>query len=50
MDEVLTKESLTIGHLVARGRVSAHANSLGGVVLNVFDSELWNAADWHRIK
>ena len=34
--------------LVQRGRVSAHANSLGGVVLNVWDSELWNVADWHR--
>jgi peptide/nickel transport system substrate-binding protein len=30
--------------------VSAHANSLGGVVLNTWDSELWNAADWYRIK
>ncbi|MEM1235603.1 MAG: peptide ABC transporter substrate-binding protein [Pseudomonadota bacterium] len=35
--------------LVQRGRVSAHANSLGGVVLNVWDSELWNVADWYRI-
>ncbi len=34
--------------LVHRGRLSAHANSLGGVVLNVWDSELWNAADWYR--
>ncbi|WP_299925020.1 peptide ABC transporter substrate-binding protein [uncultured Pelagimonas sp.] len=36
--------------LVHRGRLSAHSNSLGGVVLNVWDSELWNVADWHRIK
>ncbi|PYC48555.1 peptide ABC transporter [Litorivita pollutaquae] len=36
--------------LVDRGRVSAHSNSLGGVVLNTWDSELWNAADWHRMK
>ncbi len=35
--------------LVHRGRLSAHANSLGGVILNVWDSELWNVADWHRI-
>ncbi|THH39012.1 peptide ABC transporter substrate-binding protein [Aliishimia ponticola] len=35
--------------LVHRGRLSAHANTLGGVVLNVWDSELWNVADWHRI-
>ena len=35
--------------LVHRGRLSAHANSLGGVALNVWDSELWNVADWYRI-
>lgn len=34
--------------LVDRGRVSARANTLGGVVLNTWDSELWNVADWHR--
>ena len=36
--------------LVHRGRVSAHALSLGGVRLNTWDSELWNIADWHRIR
>ena len=36
--------------LVHRGRLSAHANSLGGVVLNVWDSEIWNIADWYRMK
>ncbi|MHA6325771.1 peptide ABC transporter substrate-binding protein [Roseivivax sp. CAU 1753] len=35
--------------LVHRGRLSAHANSLGGVKLNVWDSELWNVADWYRM-
>ncbi|WP_293573212.1 peptide ABC transporter substrate-binding protein [Phaeobacter sp.] len=34
--------------LVHRGRLSAHANTLGGIDLNVWDSELWNIADWHR--
>ncbi|MDB2407209.1 peptide ABC transporter substrate-binding protein [Jannaschia sp.] len=34
--------------LVHRGRLSAHANTLGGVKLNVWDSELWNIADWYR--
>ena len=34
--------------LVHRGRLSAHANTLGGVELNVWDSELWNVADWYR--
>ncbi|MFW2586731.1 peptide ABC transporter substrate-binding protein [Sagittula sp. SSi028] len=36
--------------LVHRGRLSAHSNTLGGVVLNVWDSELWNAADWYRME
>ncbi|WP_372886009.1 peptide ABC transporter substrate-binding protein [Shimia sp.] len=50
MNEMLTKDSYTVVPLVDRGRVSAHAKSLGGVVLNTWDSELWNAADWYRIK
>ncbi len=36
--------------LVHRGRLSAHSNTMGGVDLNVWDSEFWNAADWYRIK
>ncbi|PYG29895.1 peptide ABC transporter substrate-binding protein [Pelagimonas varians] len=36
--------------LVHRGRLSAHSNTLGGVILNVWDSELWNVADWYRMK
>ncbi len=35
--------------LVARGRVSAKSNTLGGVVMNVWDSEHWNQAEWYRI-
>ncbi len=50
MNDMLTKDTFTIIPLVDRGRVSAHANSLGGVVLNTWDSELWNIADWHRVK
>ena len=34
--------------LIHRGRVSGKANSLGGVKLNTWDSELWNIADWYR--
>jgi peptide/nickel transport system substrate-binding protein len=36
--------------LVARGRVSSRSNTLGGVVINPWDSELWNAADWYRVQ
>ena len=50
MNDMLTKDSMTIVPLVDRGRVSAHSNSLGGVILNTWDSEIWNTADWYRIK
>ncbi|WP_299023834.1 peptide ABC transporter substrate-binding protein [uncultured Sulfitobacter sp.] len=50
LNDMITKDTMTIVPLVNRARVSAHSNSLGGVVLNVWDSELWNAADWYRMK
>jgi peptide/nickel transport system substrate-binding protein len=50
LNDMLTKESFTIIPLVDRGRLSAHSNSLGGVVLNTWDTELWNAQDWVRVK
>ena len=34
--------------LVNRGSVSAHLNSLQGVRINGWDSELWNIAEWRR--
>lgn len=49
MNDMLTKDSYTIVPLVDRGRVSGVSNTLGGVVLNTWDSELWNVADWYRI-
>ncbi|MGB5864038.1 MAG: peptide ABC transporter substrate-binding protein [Sulfitobacter sp.] len=50
LNDMITKDSMTIVPLVDRGRVSAASTTLGGVVLNVWDSELWNVADWYRIK
>ncbi len=50
LNEMLTKDSYVIVPLVDRGRLSAHSNTLGGVVLNTWDSELWNVSDWFRIK
>jgi len=49
MNDKLMQEYIMLP-LVDRGRVSAHSNTLGGVVLNVWDSELWNAADWYRTR
>ncbi len=50
LNDFVTKDSNIIVPLVDRGRVSARSNTLGGVILNTWDSELWNAADWYRIK
>ena len=49
MNDMLMQNYVMIP-LVHRGRASAHSNSLGGVKLNTWDSELWNSADWHRIQ
>jgi peptide/nickel transport system substrate-binding protein len=48
LNDMLIEEGRLIP-LVHRGRLSAHSTSLGGVKLNVWDSELWNVADWHRL-
>ncbi|WP_425052452.1 peptide ABC transporter substrate-binding protein [Psychromarinibacter sp. S121] len=42
-------ESYSIIPLIWRGNPSAHANSLGGVMMNDWDSEIWNIKDWYRI-
>lgn len=50
MNDMLTKDTYTIVPLVDRGRVTGVSNTLGGFILNTWDSELWNIADWYRIK
>ncbi|MTH34167.1 peptide ABC transporter substrate-binding protein [Paracoccus limosus] len=50
LNDMLTRDSDAIIPLVYRGTSSAYANTLGGVVLNAWDSELWNVADWHRTR
>lgn len=47
LNDILMQKHVIIP-LVHRGRVSARADSLAEVRLNVWDSELWNAADWRR--
>ena len=49
MNDMLVRDHAVIP-LVHRGSVSARARTLGGVRLNTWDSELWNIADWHRIR
>ena len=50
LNEMLTRDSNAVIPLVYRGTTSAIANTLGGVEINAWDSELWNVADWHRVK
>jgi len=49
LNDILMQNYIIIP-LVHRGRVSAHANTLGGTDLNTWDVELWNIADWYRIQ
>ena len=48
MNDMVVQAGIMIP-LVHRGDVSAHANSLDGILMNAWDSELWNIADWTRM-
>ncbi|WP_045389069.1 peptide ABC transporter substrate-binding protein [Falsirhodobacter sp. alg1] len=50
LNDMLTKDSMTVLPLVYRGTSSARSNTLGGVNINAWDSGLWNVADWYRVK
>jgi len=50
LNDMVTKTSMTVVPLVHRGTLSAHSVTLGGVIMNAWDSELWNSADWFRVK
>ena len=50
LNDMVTKDTMTVVTLVHRGTLSAHSNALGGVKINAWDSELWNVADWFRVK
>ncbi len=47
MNDMLMQDYVMIP-LTHRGSPSVHANSLLGVRMNAWDSELWNIADWTR--
>ena len=50
MNDMLTKDSMVVVPLVDRGRLSAASTSLGGTLLNTWDTEMWNVQDWFRVK
>ena len=47
MNDILVQNGAMIP-LVYRGSVSAHSNTIQGVQMNAWDSELWNVQDWTR--
>ena len=47
MNDMLMQNYIMIP-LIHRGGVAAHANSLGGVAMNAWDTEVFNIADWYR--
>ena len=47
MNDILVQSYYEIP-LVNRGIVSAHSNTLQGVRINGWDSEMWNIAEWRR--
>jgi len=49
MNDMVVQNGVLIP-LVWRGDVSAHSNSIEGVRMNTWDSELWNVADWVRVQ
>ncbi|MES2664616.1 MAG: peptide ABC transporter substrate-binding protein [Pseudomonadota bacterium] len=50
MNDMLTKDSMVIVPLAHRGRNSGKSVTLGGVVMNPWDSELSTVQDWFRVK
>lgn len=49
LNDILIEDGALIP-LVFRGLPAAKANSLGGVDINAWDSEMWNIEDWYRIE
>lgn len=47
MNDIIVQDGAKIP-LVFRGDVSAHSNTLEGVWINGWDSEMWNVQDWTR--
>ncbi len=51
LNDILTKDTMSMIPLVYRGDVSARSLTVDGIgELNGWDSELWNIAEWYRVK
>ena len=50
MDAMVSTDSYTVIPMINRGSLSAASTTLGGVVINGWDTEMWNVQDWTRVK
>ena len=50
MDAMVSTDSFTVIPMVDRGRLSAASKTLGGVIINGWDTEFWNVQDWTRVQ
>ena len=50
LNDMVTKDTSIVLTLVNRGSLSAHSNTLAGVIINPWDTQFWNVADWSRVK
>jgi peptide/nickel transport system substrate-binding protein len=48
LNDMVVQPPAALIPLIWRGTVSAHANSLEGVRINAWDTEMWNVEDWTR--
>ena len=48
LNDILVQEYALIPLVYRSSASSAYANSLGGVDINGWDSEMWNIEDWYR--
>ena len=49
LNDLLVQESALIPLVYRSSAASAYHNSLGGIEMNGWDSEMWNIEDWYRI-
>ncbi len=49
LNDILVQEYALIPLVYRSSAASAFHNSLGGIEMNGWDSEMWNIEDWHRV-
>ena len=50
MNDLIVQDYSQLPLVYRTSAYSAYANSLGGIVINGWDSEMWNIEDWYRME